>query len=231
MRISVILSGRQFRDGGLSEQVSRVLECSGLQADLLELEITESVLMHGDNSSSDNIAALDSIGVRFAIDDIGTGYSSLSYLTRFPIRTLKIARAFIRDVKTDQDDAAIVTAIIAMARSLGLDVVAAGVETAEQLAYLRETGCDQIQGFLISRPLPQHEAAALLARGRRMLARACSPRRVAARALRRSLLVRTLQRQIIRGRLRPRVVGVRHHGDRIDVRDVLAEQQAQIGAH
>ena len=169
LRISVNLSGRQFRDLGLSQQVMHILHLSALKPELLELEITESVLMEGDKVSSDNIAALDGVGVRFAIDDFGTGYSSLSYLKRFPIKTLKIDRAFIRDVKTDQDDAAIVTAIIAMARSLGLDVVAEGVETPEQLAFLRETGCDQIQGFLISRPLPQHEADALLARGRRML--------------------------------------------------------------
>lgn len=172
MRISVNLSGRQFRDGGLSQQVTRVLESSGLQADLLELEITESVLMHGDKSSSDNIAALDSVGVRFAIDDFGTGYSSLSYLKRFPIRTLKIDRAFIRDVKTDQDDAAIVTAIIAMARSLKLDVVAEGVETAEQLAFLREVGCDMVQGFLFSRPMPHSEVDAYLGRGRPLQGRA-----------------------------------------------------------
>src|SRR3569623_1042907 len=172
MRISVNLSGRQIRDGGLSEQVTRVLESSGLQADLLELEITESVLMHGDKSSSDNIAALDSGGVRFAIDDFGTGYSSLSYLKRFPIRTLKIDRAFIRDVKTDQDDAAIVTAIIAMARNLKLDVVAEGVETAEQLAFLREVGCDMVQGFFFSRPLPHSEGDAYLGRGRPLQGRA-----------------------------------------------------------
>ena len=169
LRISVNLSGRQFRDLGLSRRVVHILENSGLKPELLELEITESVLMQGDKVSSDNIAALDSVGVRFAIDDFGTGYSSLSYLKRFPIKTLKIDRAFIRDVKTDQDDAAIVTAIIAMAKSLNMDVVAEGVETPEQLAFLRDAGCDQVQGFLLGRPLPQAEADALLARGQKAL--------------------------------------------------------------
>lgn len=169
LRISVNLSGRQFRDLTLSRRVAHILENSGLKPELLELEITESVLMQGDKVSSDNIAALDSVGVRFAIDDFGTGYSSLSYLKRFPIKTLKIDRAFIRDVKTDQDDAAIVTAIIAMAKSLNMDVVAEGVETPEQLAFLRDAGCDQVQGFLLGRPLPQPEADALLTRGRRVL--------------------------------------------------------------
>lgn len=169
LRISVNLSGRQFRELALHQRVMQILETSGLKPELLELEITESVLMQGDSISSDNITALDGVGVRFAIDDFGTGYSSLSYLKRFPIKTLKIDRAFIRDVKTDQDDAAIVTAIIVMAKNLGLDVVAEGVETPEQLAFLREAGCDQVQGFLVSRPLPQHEADTLLVRGRRML--------------------------------------------------------------
>ena len=169
MRVSVNLSGRQFRASGLSDQVKRALTASRLKPELLELEITESVLMQGDKISAANLMALDKSGVRFAIDDFGTGYSSLSYLKRFPIKTLKIDRAFIRDVTDDQDDAAIVTAIIAMAHSLKVDVVAEGVETEQQLDYLRRLGCDLIQGFLISRPLPVAEINRFMARGRQVL--------------------------------------------------------------
>ena len=169
MRISVNLSGRQFRVSDLDEQVTRALTASRLKPELLELEITESVLMHGDKVSTANLMALDKLGVRLAIDDFGTGYSSLSYLKRFPIKTLKIDRAFIRDVTHDQDDSAIVTAIIAMAHSLKMEVVAEGVETKQQLDFLRRLGCDVIQGFLISKPLPVAEINRFLVRGRQVL--------------------------------------------------------------
>ncbi len=168
-QVSVNLSGRQFRDGQLAAHVLQALEDSGLQPELLELEITESVLMQGDKTSADNLLALDDIGARLAIDDFGTGYSSLSYIKRFPIKTLKIDRAFIRDLISDQDDAAIVTAVIAMARGLKVGVVAEGVETPQQLALLRELGCDTIQGFLVSRALPVDEFERFMARGRQVL--------------------------------------------------------------
>lgn len=177
LRISVNLSGRQFRDPRLSNQVLKILETTGLKPEMLEMEITESILMQGDKISTDNLIALDRIGVRLAIDDFGTGYSSLSYLKRFPIKTLKIDRAFIRDLITDQDDAAIVTAIIAMAGSLQVDVVAEGVETTQQLNMLRELGCGAIQGFLISRALPLVEINRFLARGHQVLSVAQSPLR------------------------------------------------------
>lgn len=169
IRLSVNLSGRQFRDAGLANQVAQVLKMSGLKPEMLEMEITESVLMQGDKIFADNLLALDRLGVHLAIDDFGTGYSSLSYLKRFPIKTLKIDRAFIRDVNTNQDDAVIVTAIIAMARSLKVDVVAEGVETAQQLDFLRRLGCDAMQGFLICKPLPVEEINRFLAQGRQVL--------------------------------------------------------------
>jgi len=169
MRVSVNLSGRQFRVPDLADQVTRALNASRLKPQLLELEITESVLMHGDNVSSANLKALDRLGVRLAIDDFGTGYSSLSYLKRFPIHTLKIDKSFIRDVTDDQDDAAIVTAIIAMAHSLKVEVVAEGVETRQQLDFLGRLGCDVVQGYYISYPLPTAEANRFLGRGRRVL--------------------------------------------------------------
>ena len=177
LRVSVNLSGRQFRVADLGEQVMQALHGSGLSPEMLEMEITESVLMQGDKITTDNLHLLDRLGVRLAIDDFGTGYSSLSYLKRFPIKTLKIDRVFIRNIGTDQDDAAIVTAIIAMARSLKMDVVAEGVETTQQLQFLRQLGCDTMQGFLISRPLPVEEINRFLARGRQVLDVAHSPAR------------------------------------------------------
>jgi diguanylate cyclase (GGDEF)-like protein/PAS domain S-box-containing protein len=169
MRVSVNLSGRQFRVSDLSDQVTRALTASRLNPELLELEITESVLMQSDKISTANLMALDKLGVRFAIDDFGTGYSSLGYLKRFPIKTLKIDRTFIRDITDDQDDTAIVTAIIAMAHSLKMEVVAEGVETKQQLDYLRRLDCDVIQGYLISRPLPVAEINRFMLRGRQVL--------------------------------------------------------------
>jgi len=142
--------------------IEQVLGESRLHPSLLELELTEGMLMHNVEEATHILARLDEIGVRLAIDDFGTGYSSLSYLKRFPIHTLKIDRSFVRDISTDPDDAAIVTAIVAMARSLNLRVTAEGVETEEQAAFLRSLTCDQAQGFHFGRPMPAAEFAVRL---------------------------------------------------------------------
>lgn len=150
--VSVNLSPRQFREPDLVEVVGRALAASALPAAALELEITESSLVSG-SATLQMMATLRQMGVGLAIDDFGTGYSSLSYLKRFPITKLKIDRAFISDITADQDSAAIVSAIIALAQILQLQVVAEGVEQIEELAFLRQQGCGYIQGYLASRPL------------------------------------------------------------------------------
>jgi diguanylate cyclase (GGDEF)-like protein len=160
LRIAVNLSARQFRQKNLIGMIEQVLGESRLHPSLLELELTEGMLMHNVEEATHILARLDEIGVRLAIDDFGTGYSSLSYLKRFPIHTLKIDRSFVRDISTDPDDAAIVTAIVAMARSLNLRVTAEGVETEEQATFLRSLTCDQAQGFHFGRPMPAAEFAA-----------------------------------------------------------------------
>jgi diguanylate cyclase (GGDEF)-like protein/PAS domain S-box-containing protein len=163
LRAAVNCSARQFRDDGILEAVDRALRESGLPASSLDLEITESILLDGTDSVNARFRALRERGVRIAIDDFGTGYSSLSYLKRLSIQQLKIDRSFVRDIGTDPDDAAIVSAIIAIAHTLGLEVVAEGIETPEQLAYLRRAGCDFGQGYLFSAPLPAVEFERLLA--------------------------------------------------------------------
>jgi len=156
LRLSVNLSGRQFNDPNLYKTVGRILAETAISAHQLELEITESVLMQNDQASTDNLSALQRLGVRIAIDDFGTGYSSLSYLKRFPVDTLKIDRTFIRDIIHNPDDETIIKAIIAMARSLQVDTIAEGVETLDQLHFLRGCGCHTAQGFLLSKPfLPE----------------------------------------------------------------------------
>jgi len=163
--ISVNVSGRQFQEGDLVADVARALDAHSVPAHLLELELTESMLMANTEQTISTLHELKAIGVKISVDDFGTGYSSLAYLKRFPVDTLKIDRAFVRDIMTSPDDAAIALAIIRMAHSLKLDVVAEGVEDAAQLAYLRRHHCDQIQGFYFSRPLPPSEVDALLRRG------------------------------------------------------------------
>jgi diguanylate cyclase (GGDEF)-like protein/PAS domain S-box-containing protein len=164
VRVAVNLTGRQFGRAGASERVAAILAETGLAPEWLELEMTESVLIEHTATTMSTLKSLEALGLRLAVDDFGTGYSSLSYLKRFPVDSLKIDRAFIRDLSTDPDDAAIVEAIIAMAMSLGIDVVAEGVETAEQLAFLRARRCQLMQGFLFSPPRPAAEIPALLAR-------------------------------------------------------------------
>jgi len=153
LRIAVNVSSRQFNEPSFLESIAFLLEETGLPADALELEITESVIMKNADVTIERLHALHAMGVRFAIDDFGTGYSSLSYLRRFAIHTLKVDKSFVRDIVEDGDDVEIVKTIIMMARGLRLSVVAEGVETREQLMFLKSHGCHSAQGHLICRPL------------------------------------------------------------------------------
>jgi len=162
-RVSVNLSARQFHGAEVVEQVRAALAESGLRAEQLELEITETVAMQDQERTIDTLRRLKQLGVRISIDDFGTGYSSLGYLRRFPIDTLKIDRSFVRDVASDRSAASIAAAVIAVGHELGIHVVAEGVETRQQLSILRRHGCDAAQGFLVGRPLPATELAAALA--------------------------------------------------------------------
>lgn len=159
--IAVNLSARQLKADIIST-IEVALAVSGLPASALELELTESMIMGNPQDSVAVLSQLKALGLTIAIDDFGTGYSSLSYLKRFPIDTLKIDREFVRDITEDPDDAAITSAIITLAHSLELNVVAEGVETQAQLNFLREGGCDQVQGFLLSKPLSAVDCLALL---------------------------------------------------------------------
>ncbi|HEY8856947.1 MAG TPA: EAL domain-containing protein [Rugosibacter sp.] len=156
--ISVNLSPRQFRQPGLADTVRRILLETGQPANFLELEITESSLMHDANETISILDELTALGVRIAIDDFGTGYSSLSYLKRFHVHKLKIDQSFVCDVTTDKDDVAIVTAVVGLAESMGLETIAEGVERLDQLNVLIRLGCQKFQGYLFSRPLPAEAA-------------------------------------------------------------------------
>ncbi|MCL2220416.1 MAG: EAL domain-containing protein [Chitinispirillia bacterium] len=160
--ISVNLSANQFQQQNLVSIVESALKNSGMPPDLLELEITESMSMKNPEDTMKMLTALKDLGVRIAIDDFGTGYSSLSYLKRFPIDTLKIDRSFLMDIPENPRDAEIVKAIIAMAHSLKLAVIAEGVETELQAQYLVENGCAKMQGYLFSPPVPENEFERLL---------------------------------------------------------------------
>jgi diguanylate cyclase (GGDEF)-like protein/PAS domain S-box-containing protein len=151
--ISVNLSARQFRQKDLVDNLRRILADTGQPARLLELEITETTLMQDIDETRSRLQEISAMGVQLVIDDFGTGYSSLSYLKRFPVHKLKIDQSFVRDLTFDADDAAIVTAIIGLAKSLELETLAEGVETREQLDVLLGLGCERFQGFLFSRPL------------------------------------------------------------------------------
>ncbi|MDD3518121.1 MAG: EAL domain-containing protein [Chromatiales bacterium] len=164
--LAVNLSALQFRRDDLVESVTRALDDSGLEADGLELELTESILIHDQTRALETLQRLKQLGIGLAIDDFGTGYSSLAYLRRFAVDKLKIDQSFVRDIATDPDDAAIVRAVIQLGRSLGLRTVAEGVETAEQAAFLRREGCDEAQGYHFGRPLPVDEFTRLLEHGR-----------------------------------------------------------------
>jgi diguanylate cyclase len=164
LRVSVNLSAKQFRHGDLTAIVCSALEDAQLQPGYLELELTESSIMHDAEASAATLQLLSTMGVHISIDDFGTGYSSLSYLWRLPLDKLKIDRSFVRELLSNPDDVAIVKAIISLAHSLRLGVVAEGVETREQLERLRELGCDQYQGFYCSPALPPDAFVALIKR-------------------------------------------------------------------
>jgi diguanylate cyclase (GGDEF)-like protein len=162
VRLAVNLSARQFQQQDLIRSVFFAVRDAGLPARRLELEITESAAMLNVDRTIGMLHGLRDMGVRISMDDFGTGHSSLSYLKRFPIDAVKIDQSFVRDMTSDPSDAAIVKAIVAMAHSLGLNVVAEGVETLAQADFLRRTGCDEMQGFLVGRPLPADEVTETL---------------------------------------------------------------------
>jgi len=166
VRVAVNVSSRQFVEGDLEGVVRRAIERHGIDPGMLELELTESALMTNADRTIEVLERLKALGIRIAIDDFGTGYSSLAYLKRFPIDKLKIDIAFVRDIVTNPDDAAIALAIISMAHSLHMQVIAEGVETRAQMAYLRRNRCDEIQGFHFSRALPAGQLAALVRKNR-----------------------------------------------------------------
>jgi diguanylate cyclase (GGDEF)-like protein/PAS domain S-box-containing protein len=175
LRVAVNVSPRQLEAGGICELVSDALRESGIDPRLLEVEITESSLLREDGGLPAALRDLRAMGVRVALDDFGTGYSSLAYLTRFPLDALKIDRFFVREVHTDPAAAGIARAVIGMAHSLGLRAVAEGVDCAEQLALLREFGCDEVQGFLFAGALPAEELPPFLAGGPGARERAPAP--------------------------------------------------------
>ncbi len=160
--VSVNVSSLQFRRGDMPFIIKSALQASGLNANNLIIELTESLLMDNAQANIEMLNTIKALGVRLSMDDFGTGYSSLSYLKQFPLYELKIDQTFIRDLPEDTGNAAIVGAVIAMARGLGLKVTAEGVETPEQMNFLKLHGCDQIQGFLFSRAVPSHEFADML---------------------------------------------------------------------
>jgi len=177
LRVAVNLSPRQFRQENLVREVARILRETGLDAGSLELEITESIVVQDPEQTAKILTELRAMGISLSIDNFGTGYLSLAYYKRFPINSVKIDRSFIQDLPDAADTAAITRAIIAVADSLKLEVVAEGVESKEQLDFLREHKCPEIQGYYFSRPLPSHELAGML-RGRGWPGRRISPLRL-----------------------------------------------------
>jgi EAL domain-containing protein (putative c-di-GMP-specific phosphodiesterase class I) len=163
--MAVNVSGMEFRNEHFLEGVFAILDETGLDPRCLELEMTESVLMKRAEATASILHALRERGVRVAIDDFGTGYSSLSYLRKFPVDSLKIDQSFVHQISTEGGDTPIVSAVISMARSLNLRVIAEGVETAEELAFLRAHHCDEVQGYYFSRPVPPEQFARLLRTG------------------------------------------------------------------
>jgi EAL domain-containing protein (putative c-di-GMP-specific phosphodiesterase class I) len=166
LRVSVNLSARQLRHEGLVDTVRTILQDTGFRPRSLVLELTESMLMEPRGVPGRTLRELADLGISLAIDDFGTGYSSLSYLKNFPVTTLKIDRSFIAGTTSDPDDAAITTAIIALAKAMELDVVAEGVETEAQAEFLKDRGCHKVQGFLVGKPMSREDFEKLLGDGR-----------------------------------------------------------------
>ena len=162
LRMAVNISARQIHHKDFVQQIARILTATGLPAEMLELEITESSILENLDETVRKLQQLKMMGMTIAIDDFGTGYSSLSYLKQLPLDRLKIDRSFVKDTPEDRDDCAIVQTIVAMSASLGLSVIAEGVETREQAEFLQSRGCNEIQGYLISKPVPAEEIEARL---------------------------------------------------------------------
>jgi EAL domain-containing protein (putative c-di-GMP-specific phosphodiesterase class I) len=162
LSIGINVSVLQLLRSNLPQHLRQVLEDTGVPANRIELEVTESMVMQNAEQTTNVLNELREIGVSLAIDDFGTGYSSLVYLKRLPIDTLKIDKEFIGDLTRDPDDEAITATVITMGHSLGLNVIAEGVESEQQLSYLREQGCDEIQGFWLSPPLDPHRCLAFI---------------------------------------------------------------------
>ena len=162
LSVAINLSARQFRDDKLTQTIARQIERTGIDPALIEVELTEGPLAQNGDSALGTLRELKEMGVRIAVDDFGTGFSSLSYLKRFPVDALKIDRSFVSELTTNPDDTVIVEVIIGLGHRLSLKVIAEGVETEEQLAFLKRAGCDAAQGFYIARPMPAGEVAGWL---------------------------------------------------------------------
>jgi diguanylate cyclase (GGDEF)-like protein len=168
LQVAVNLSGLQFHQTNLIERVTQILQQTQLDPQYLELELTEGVIMQNTDATIHKLDQLKNLGIQIAIDDFGTGYSSLSYLKQFSFDTLKIDRCFVQNISSDSKNAAIATAMIQMAHNLDLKVIAEGVETNSELAFLQQQACDEMQGYFFSRPVPAHEFERLLTTGKRL---------------------------------------------------------------
>jgi len=165
-KIAINISARQFQQESLSGIIDDLLKKYDLKSCYIELEITEGTLMSNMKHTISSLTTLRKMGISLALDDFGTGYSSLSYLKKFPINKLKVDQSFVRDITTDPEDASIVASIISLAHNLELTVVAEGCETAEQLAFIRKYDCEEVQGYLFSKPLVKEDAENILRQGK-----------------------------------------------------------------
>jgi EAL domain-containing protein (putative c-di-GMP-specific phosphodiesterase class I) len=162
VKVAVNLSPMQFKSKTLVEDIVSALTVSGLSAERLEIEVTETVMLQDTNTTLETLDELRALGVRIAMDDFGTGYSSLSYLRRFPFNKIKIDQCFIRDMSDEQESMAVLRAITGLGTSLGMVTTAEGVETLEQLCHLRAEGCTEVQGYFFSKPKPVEEVGNML---------------------------------------------------------------------